>query len=56
MRVGIMSFDVNIPDEVAKIVLMLVILGVVIGIILFLAFQGGVFRLLNFDLGFFKGW
>ena len=44
----------DIPSEVIWIVMLLVVLGVILGVATFLAFQGGSFKTLDLILGFFR--
>ncbi len=44
----------DIPSEAIWIIVLLVALGVVLGVVTFLAFQGGSFRTLDLVLGFFR--
>lgn len=44
----------DIPSEAIWIIVLLVALGMVLGVAIFLAFQGGSFRTLDLVMGFFR--
>ena len=44
----------DIPAETAWIIMMLAVLGVIVAIVIFFAFSGGSFRILDLIMGFFR--